>query len=115
MLEKDEKKIQDELIKLIKEKLLKEFKGPKGKPVESVEYVQIIDIEEDKENQNRNKIIIKQVIANARLLIKFIEGSTSSLNTQFKNNKSIEFLINQTTDEVEMIESDVKFIEYKLF
>ncbi|TZF99072.1 hypothetical protein FW781_03865 (plasmid) [Chryseobacterium panacisoli] len=115
MLEKDEKKIQEELIKLIKEKLLKGFKDSKGKPVESIEYVQIINIEEDKENQNRNKIIIKQVIADARLLIQFIEGSTSSLNTQFKNNKSIEFLINQSTDEVDLVESDVTFIEYKIF
>lgn len=115
MLEKDELKIKDELKKLVEEFLLTEFLDSKGKSVESVEYVNIIDIEYDKENENRKKIIVKHVIANARLFILFTDDSTSSLNTQFKNNKQIEFVINDSNDEFELVESDVKFIEQKLF
>jgi len=115
MLEKDKKRIQDELSKLIKDKLLTEYKDSKGKPVDSIEYVDIMDIEYDNTNQDRKKIIVKQVLANVRLFILFTEDSISSLNTQFKNNKPIEFMINDSTDNVELVESDVKFIEQKLF
>lgn len=57
MLEKDELKIKDELKKLIKEFLLTEFLDYRGKSVESVEYVDIIDIEYDKENENQKKLL----------------------------------------------------------
>ncbi|WP_267402582.1 MULTISPECIES: hypothetical protein [unclassified Chryseobacterium] len=115
MLEKDEKRIKDELSKLIKDKLLSEYKDVKEKPVDSVEYIEIISLDYDTENQDRKKIIVKKVIANVRLHILFMEGSTSSLNTQFKNNKPIDFTIDFSEDEVNLVESDVKFIEEKLF
>lgn len=115
MLKKDELKIEDELKKLVEQFLLNEFKDSHEKPVESVEYLNIVDLEYDSDNQERKKIVIKKMIAATRVHIQFSEGSTSSLNTQFINNKPIEFIIDFSTDEVELIESNVKFIEHKLF
>ena len=115
MLEKDQKKIIEELTKLTKEKLLNEFKDSRLRPVDSVENVDILNMEYDNENQDRNKIIVKEFIANIRVHILIDEGSTSSLNTQVKNNKPIEFLVNYEEDTVELSDSDVTILEQKLF
>ncbi|MDQ1096641.1 MULTISPECIES: hypothetical protein [Chryseobacterium] len=115
MLEKDRIKIYEELINFVTTKLINEFKDPVGRPVNNVEKLTIINVDYDEENQNRKKIIIKEFIMDCRLLIKWEDDSLSSLNTQFRNNKPIEFEINFESDEIELVESDVKLIEEKLF
>lgn len=115
MLKKDEIKINDELTKLMKSKIKTDYKDPAGRPVENIENLSIFSIEYDDENQDRTKVIVKEVIADTRLHIQFPDNSTSSHNTQFKNNKPIEFTINFSEDQIELIESDVKFLEHKLF
>lgn len=115
ILKKDRIKINDELVNLAKSKIKTDYKDSKGKPVESIEDISILSIEYDDENEDRTKIVVKEVIVNTRLHIQFIENSTSSHNTQFKNNKSIEFKINFNKDDIELIDSDVKFLEQKLF
>ncbi|WP_294264768.1 hypothetical protein [uncultured Chryseobacterium sp.] len=115
MLEKDIIKIHEELTNFVKNKLMNEFKDPAGRPVNNIEKLNIVNIDYDKENQSRKKIIIKKFIIDCRLFIKWEDDSTSSLNTQFRNNKPIEFEINFESDEINLIESDVKLIEEKLF
>lgn len=117
MLEKDRKKINEELTKLIKHKLLNEFKDHKLKSVESVESINILDLIFDDKNQDRNKIIVNEFIAAIRVHILFNNdgSSTSSLNTHVKNNIPIEFVVNSETDEVEITDSAVKLLEERLY
>ncbi|AQX11346.1 hypothetical protein BAX94_09525 [Elizabethkingia meningoseptica] len=113
---KDLIKIEKELTILIKERLLTEFKNNKGKPVDQVDNIALLKTELDEENENRDKIIVASVYANARLFIRFMDDdSTSSENTQVKNNIPIEFSYNSDTDEFDIVINDVKFYENKLF
>lgn len=107
MRKKDSEKITEELRELIKGKLLDNFKSQNGRVIDSVETLNILNVEIDNENENRDKIIVTKVIAAARVWTKFIEESKSSDNLQLRNNKSIEFIYNKETDEFEIVENDV--------
>jgi hypothetical protein len=89
MRKKDEKKIEEILIEDISGKLLSNFKYQK--------------------NEDRDKIIIKNIIVEARVWVKLIEDSRSTSNMQLQNNDPIEFIFNKETDEFEIVKNNVVF------
>lgn len=109
MRKKDSAKIVNDLIEVIKGKLLDNYKNQNGRVIDSVETLNILSLEIDEENEDRDKIIVTKVIATARVWVKFIENSRSSDNIQLRNNKSVEFIYNKETDEFEMGANDVVF------
>lgn len=109
MRKKDSEKIVSDLIEVITGKLLDNYKNQNGLVIDSVETLNILDFEIDKENEDRDKIIVTKIIASARVWVKFTEGSRSSDNIHLYNNKSVEFVYNKETDEFEMVASDVAF------
>lgn len=115
MLEKDKTKIQEELLKFVENYLTNKFIDSKGRPVETIENITIVNIEYDNKNEIRNRIILTEFIADTRLFMRWVDGSSSSLNTQFRNNKPMEFEIDFETDEITLIESDLKLLPEKLF
>ena len=115
MLEKDKTKIQEELLKFVENDLTNKFKDSKGRPVEKIENITIVNIEYDNKNEIRNRIILTEFIADTRLFMRWVDGSSSSLNTQFRNNIPMEFEIDFETEEITLIESDLKLLPEKLF
>ncbi|WP_291274424.1 hypothetical protein [Flavobacterium sp.] len=109
MRKKDSDKIVEDLRKVIKGKLLDNFKSQNGRVIDSVESLNIIGVETDNNNEDRDKIIVTKVIAASRVWTKFVEDSKSSDNLQLRNNKPIEFVYNKETDEFEIVKNDVVF------
>lgn len=109
MRKKDIKKITEDLEQLIKVELLNNFKNRKGYVVDSVEFVNIMNFETDDENEDRDKIIVTIVYAESRVWVKFVEDSKSSDNITLRNNKPIEFIYKNETDEFEISTKDVIF------
>lgn len=112
---KDREKIISDLKELISNKLLSDTKIGNGRPIHSIESINIPEINIDSENNDRNKIIVNDVHAFVRLHIEFIENSFSSKDVQIKNNKQIEFEYNEETDTFEIIESNVVFYSTSLW
>ncbi len=117
MRKKDKEKIQKDLIELIRQKLATEFKDYKSRPVDTIEKLEIIQLTYDESNDDRDKIIVEEALANTRLFVKIDEdGSSSSHNTQLKNDKKIIFSYNSETDQFNLENGEaVKFYEIRLF
>ena len=114
MLKTDQQKIENELTQFISNKLLTEFRDSKLRPIDRIEHIEILAFKFDDENQDRNKIIVKEFYAVVRVHILLDDGSTSSEDTQVKNDKPIEFIVNHELDVLELVHSDVKILEYGL-
>lgn len=115
MRKKDSEKINQDLKETINRKLLDNFKSQNGRIIDSVEALNILKIEIDEENEDRDKIIVTKVIAAARVWTKFVEDSRSSDNLQLHNNKPIEFIYKKENDEFEIVENNVVFYLHPLY
>lgn len=109
MRKKDEKKIEEILIEDISGKLLSNFKYQKNKTIDSIDSLYILSYQIDQKNEDRDKIIIKNIIVEARVWVKLIEDSRSTSNMQLQNNDPIEFIFNKETDEFEIVKNNVVF------
>lgn len=115
MRPKDNEKILSDLKKLITKKLLSDKKIGRGRPINSIESVDIVDFIMDNDEEDRDKIIVKDVHAFVRIHVEFIENSFSSQNLQVRSNKEIEFIYDKETDNYEIVENDVTFFNNSLF
>ncbi|MBV6880449.1 hypothetical protein NG800_014000 [Epilithonimonas ginsengisoli] len=109
MRPKDKEKILIDLKNLIEKKLLADKKIGKGRPVNSVESVDIADFKINDDEEDRDKIIVTDVHAFVRIHLEFVENSFSSQNVQMRNNKEIEFKYNKEMDYYDLVENDVIF------
>jgi hypothetical protein len=108
---KEEEKILLDLKIVIKERLLTDFKNRKGRLVDSVESIQIHDIKIDEDNDNRDKIIILNIEAAARVFVIFNNDSKSSDNIALRNQKPIEFIYNKEIGNFEIDEKTAIFFD----
>jgi hypothetical protein len=108
---KDEEKILLDLKKIIKNLLESGFKNRKGRQIDSVEYVQIINIKIDENNDNRDIIVIQNVEAQARVWVLFNADSRSSDDILLRNQKSIIFSYDREIDNYKIHGEDVLFFD----
>lgn len=110
MTPKDYNKITDDIKGLIENQFLsKEQINFPGKIVHQVESIYIDDFKAEQDIEDRNKIIIPEVSASVKVLLKSVENSFSSKTVQIKSNKSIKFILNIEMDNYVLFENDAVF------
>lgn len=111
----DKERINENLKDAIKNSLLKNFKNRNGREIDSIEYINILKYEIDGENSNRNKLIIHNIFATARIWVKFVEDSTSSDNIQLRNSKPIEFIYDEEIQGFKIVDQEIIFFDNTTF
>ncbi len=115
MTKKEEEKILLDLKALLKNRLIEGFKNKKGKSVDSVEYIEISNLMIDEDNDDRNKIIVTNVEALARVWVLFSPDAKSNDDIQLRNQKHIEFIYDNEIDNFKIDEKTAIFFDNTVY
>ena len=111
MREKEQEKILRDLKELITEILLNDFKNRKQRTVKKVEQIQIINYEIVPDENDRDHLLINNILISARVYVLFTEDSTSSDDIILKNQKPLSFRFNKDVDNYEVDKDTIAFYD----